>query len=165
MQNRDWKDRHCRRPELYLILAVVVAFAAAPDVAHAQTVPGAGLDTRVLETGTRVYDVTVDDGGEGRYVHTLARDSVDGRAVFVVRRSYVADYEIVRQQAVFDARTFEPVRSWSNGGIILDFAFRDGKVTGTTRRPGGEPRTIDLRLPPGTLLPWMLETAGRSCTT
>jgi hypothetical protein len=38
VQKRDWKDRHRRRPELYLILAVAVAFAAAPDVAHAQKI-------------------------------------------------------------------------------------------------------------------------------
>jgi imidazolonepropionase-like amidohydrolase len=120
---------------------------------------GARLETHPLEPGTLVYDVIFADGAVGRYVHTLARDSADGREVFVVRRSYVADNETVRQQAVFDARTFEPVRSWSNGGIIVDFTLRDGRVTGTTRRPGGEPRTIDLRVPPGTLLPWMFEAA------
>jgi uncharacterized protein (TIGR02246 family) len=153
-----WTDRNSRQPELYLILAAAVAFAAAPDVVHAQPA-GAHLDPHALDSGARVYDVIYADGPVGRYVHTLARDSVDRREVFVVRRSYMIDYETVHQQAIFDARTFEPVRSWSSGGITLDFTFRDGRVTGTTRRPAGEPRTIDLRVPPGTLLPWMFETA------
>jgi uncharacterized protein (TIGR02246 family) len=140
------------------MLADVERARAAPDATRGQPT-GAHLDTQTLEPGTRVYDVIYADGAVGRYVHTLARDSVDRREVFVVRRSHMIDYETVRQQAIFDARTFEPVRSWSSGGITLDFTFRDGRVTGTTRRPGGEPRTIDLRVPPGTLLPWMFETA------
>lgn len=139
-------------PAAIPIVVLLLAFPLAAQDDHSRESDGP-------ETGMWVYHVLYPEGLMGEYTYALRKDSLGGASVVLVRRSFIADGRLVEQKSAFYADSFKPIRSETDGAMMVDLAFDEGQVTGRTRAPGGDTRNIDLTAPEGTILPWMYQEA------
>lgn len=115
------------------------------------------LQPGVLDEVTRTYTVSYQGNPVGEYVYSLAKESRAGRQLIRINRAFATPDGPVEQLALFDARTFEPIRSESRGAITVDLVNAAGTIRGTVGTANAPAREMNEPLPTGALLPYMFE--------
>ncbi|HUG39623.1 MAG TPA: insulinase family protein [Longimicrobiales bacterium] len=116
------------------------------------------FDASRLEPRTMVYGILFQGNEVGSVTTQWSRDG----ASFVAATEQAAPGGTIRQTTVFEPRTFTPRSMTVNLGPMgeLSLAVENGRATGRgLDMQTGQPRDIDVALPPGAVLDGMVDVA------
>lgn len=118
--------------------------------------PPAPVDASVLEPASYTYAILYQGQPMGESRDDLVTEEEEGRRVMRATSELQGTIP-VKQTAVFDAGTFQPIRFTMEGGRVasITMTVSDGRVTGTAVAQQGGTREVDMAAPPGLILSGM----------